>query len=176
LGRTFTNLGAFNECSNITIMLGFIMTKESHQTSCISSSQLRWMHFDKVLKWISTHQQWYKCLQEAIVLDHIGENPNSQYGQHSIIKHFLKPKSLTSIRCKAKASTLLIWKPKSCWNFAKSSLATSQDFLQKMTFYFNENNLLFINSISLWTLSNFTCPCFARVWKALTRHLKLMHS
>jgi hypothetical protein len=28
------------------------------------------------------------CLQEAIFLTHIGENPNQQYGQWSIKKHF----------------------------------------------------------------------------------------
>jgi len=130
----------------------------------------KWMHLDEVQKWISTHQQWYKCLQEAIVLDHNGENPNMSYGQRLIIKHSLKPKSLTSTRCEGKATTLLIWKPKVCWNFAKNSFATSQDLLQKMTFCSNEKKLLFIKLVSLWTLSNSTYPRSARVWKASIRH------
>jgi hypothetical protein len=51
-------LEVFKIGSMTMIVLGFAIPTQLHQLSCISSSQVEWMHFDEMLKCRSAHQQW----------------------------------------------------------------------------------------------------------------------
>ncbi len=145
------------------IVPSFVIPTQLHQLSCISSSQVRWMHFDKMLKCRNAHQQWYICLQEASFPTHTRENPDLQHGHCWIIIHSLNPTSIHSTKIKGNGIRLPLWWPNwPCSNFCKKTFIPSRFCLQKTIFCSKSNNLLPWASASLNTLSYSTTPSFAK--------------